>query len=204
MMKTYRWLWGVLCVGLMMGCAKAGTYLIHVQYQPMKEFPSLQEKIGPTLGLVPIKDERPDQLYIGSHTHYRGSKSYFKSDPFPLDRAMTDSVSQSLSRFGVKTVPTTQWDGNPRSLSLIETDSILMIELKRFWLEGWSGGFRTTVKTSAHLVIYLGVKKEGKVYTRNIEVEKENTWPRITPERVATLINQTLTDMFDGFFTNPY
>lgn len=203
-MKAYRWLWVIIFACFIMGCAKAGTHLVRVQYQSMKEFPSLQEKIGPTLGLVPIKDERQDQLYIGSHTHYRGSVSYFKSDPLPLDQAMTDSISQALSRFGVKTVPMTQWDGKPGSLSTMATDSVLMVELKRFWLEGRAGEFRTTMKTSAHLVIHLGVKKEGKVFTRNIEVQKENTWPRLTPERVEGLVNQTLTEIFDGFFVRPY
>jgi hypothetical protein len=48
------------------------------------------------------------------------------------------------------------------------------------------------------------VKKEGKVFTRNVEVEKEMTVARSTPERVETMINQILTDVFDTYFSDPY
>jgi len=50
----------------------------------------------------------------------------------------------------------------------------------------------------------LGVKEERKVYTRNIDVEKEVTAVRSTPERVEEIINQMLADVFDSYFSNPY
>jgi hypothetical protein len=117
---------------------------------------------------------------------------------------MMDSISNTLSRFGVKTIPISHWDGNPESLKNIEADSVLMIEIKRFWTEGKAGTFRTNVKTSVHFVIHLGVKKEGKVFTRNVEVEKEATLARLTPERVEAMVNQALADIFDAFLSNPY
>jgi hypothetical protein len=203
-MKTIHWLLILLLGFTIFGCAKGRTHLIRVQYQPLKEFPSLSGKIGPTLGLVPFKDERQDQLYIGTHTPYKGPSRYFKSDPYPLNQAIMDSISNTLPRFGLKTVSIPHWDGKPESLKAIEADSVLMVEVKRFWTEGKGGAFRTNAKTSVHLLIHLGVKKEGKVFTRNVEVEKEGTWARLTPERVETMINQALTDIFDNFFSNPY
>ena len=203
-MRSYRWLFIPFMFFFIFACAKGGAHLVRVQYQPVKEFPSLSGKVGPTLGLVPFKDERPDQLYIGRHTPYDGSLSYFKSDPFPLNQAMTDSISNRLSRFGVKTVPIQNWDGRPESLKDMGTDTVLMVEIKRFWTEGKAGAFRTNAKTSVHFVIHLGVKKEGKVFTRNVEVEKEGTFARLTPERVEVIVNQVLTDIFDAYFSNPY
>jgi hypothetical protein len=64
--------------------------------------------------------------------------------------------------------------------------------------------FRTNIKTTVQLVIHLGVKNEGKVFTRNTDVEKEITVPRSTPERVEAIINQILTDIFDAYFSSPY
>lgn len=203
-MKSHRWLLIIFIAFFVFGCAKGGTYLVRVQYQPVKEFPSLSGKVGPTLGLVSFKDDRPDQLYIGRHTPHEGPLSYFKSDPFPLNQAVMDSISNTLSRFGVKTIPISNWDGKPESLKNIEADSVLMIEIKRFWTEGKVATFRTNAKTSVHFVIHLGVKKEGKVFTRNVEVEKEATLARLTPERVEAMVNQALADIFDGFFSNPY
>lgn len=202
-MKSYRWFLIILIFFFVSGCAKAGTHLVRVQYQPGKEFPSLTEKMGPTLGLVPIKDERPEQLYIGRHTSRGGVTTFFKSDPFPLHQAMMDSISNALSRYGVKTIPVSDWDGKPGSLKMVGADSVLMVELKKFWTEGQPIPFRTNVKTSIHLVIHLGVNREGKVFTRNIEVDKEATLARLTPERVETMVNQALTDIFDAFFSNP-
>jgi hypothetical protein len=48
------------------------------------------------------------------------------------------------------------------------------------------------------------VKKEGRVFTKNMEVEKEMTLARSTPEEVEGTINQIMTDIFDNFFSNPY
>jgi hypothetical protein len=48
------------------------------------------------------------------------------------------------------------------------------------------------------------VKKEGKVFTRNVEVEKEATLARLTPERVEAMVNQALADIFDAILSNPY
>src|SRR4030042_3802732 len=172
-MKTYRWLMILFLSFFIFSCAKARTYSLYLRYQPSKEFPSFQQKIGATLGIAPIKDERPDTLYIGIHTPLQGISSYFKSEPFPLEKALMDSLAEVLSRQGVKTVPIPNWDGNPESLKTIGTDSVLMIEIKKFWAEGRAVLFKTNVKTSIHLVIHLGVKKEGRVFTRNMAIEKE-------------------------------
>jgi len=203
-MKSIRWLF-ILSLGFfVLGCAKTGTHSLSLRYQPVKEFSSLQTKVGSTLGMAPFKDERPDTLYIGLHTNLQGNSDYFKSHPFPLERAIMESLSDALSRYGVKTIPISNWDGKPESLKNMETDSVLMIEIKRFWTEGKASAFRTTLKTTVQCVIHLGVKKEGKVFTRNVEVEKEMTVARSTPEKVEAMINQILTDIFDSYFSNPY
>jgi len=48
------------------------------------------------------------------------------------------------------------------------------------------------------------VKKEEKVFTRNVEVEKEVTLPRLTPEAMEGALNEILRDILDSFFSNPY
>jgi hypothetical protein len=184
--------------------AEAGTYSLNLRYQPLKDLSSLQAKIGSTLAMAPFKDERPETLYIGLHTNLEGDVTYFRSDPFPLEKAIGESLSEALSRYGIKIIPIPGWDDKPESLKNMETDSVLMIEIKRFWTEGKASLFRTKVKTVIQFVIHLGVKKEGKIFTRNVEVEKEMMVPRSTPERVETMVNQMLTEIFDSYFSNPY
>jgi hypothetical protein len=203
-MKAYRWVVIVFLCFFILGCAKARTYSLYLRYQPSRDFPSLQQKIGSTLGIVPFKDERSETLYIGIHTPLQGTSSYFKSDPFPLERAIMNSLTEVLSLQGVKTVPISSWDGRPESLKTMETDSVLMIEIKKFWTEGRAVPFKTNVKMSIHFVIHLGVKKEGKVFTKNVTVEKEMTVFRLAPEKVEQTVNEILAEIFDSFFSNPY
>ncbi len=205
-MKALRWslILSLVSIFFIMNTARADTYSLYLRYKAAKEFPSLQEKIGPNLGLAPFKDGRTDTLYIGYHLSFFGSASYFKSDPSPLERAIREFLLPPLFRHGIKTTSVPEWDGSPESLKELETDSVLMIEIKRFWIEGSGAAFRTSVKTSIHLLIHLGVKKEGKVFSKNVEVNRETTVRRLTPEGMETMLNDVLAEIFDSFFSNPY
>jgi hypothetical protein len=205
MKYKYNYWFLIMFMGFsLFSCATGGTFPIPLKYQPEREFSSLQQRLGSTLGIAPFKDERSDTLYIGHHTSFRGISSYFKSDPFPLEKAIQESLSNVLSRNGVKTVPVSNWDEKPESLKDMETDSVMMIEIKRFWAEGKASLFKTHVKASAQFVIHLGVKEQGKVFTRNVEVEKEMTVARLTPERVEQQMNKILMDIFNSYLYNPY
>ena len=203
-MKSLRWLLITFLCVLILSCAKGGTHSLYLRYQSLRDLPFLQQKIGSTLGMVPFRDERTDTLYIGHYTPLQGVSAYFKSDPFPLEKAMIESLSNFLSHRGVKIIPVSKWDGKPESLQNMETDSVLMIEIKKFWVEGRAHLLRTELNSVIHFVIHLGVKKEGRVFTRNVEVEKEMTFPRLTPEKIEQTANEILSDIFDNFFSNPY
>ena len=203
-MTSIRWLLILSSVFLALDCAEAGTYSLNLRYQPGKEFPSLQQKIGTTLAMAPFKDERTDTLRIGVHANFQGGLSYFRSYPFPLETAIKNSLSNVLPRYGVKTIPIPSWDGTPESLKNMEADSVLMIEIKKFWTDGKGAPFKTNVKALVHFVIHLGVKKESKVFTRNVEIEREMTVTRSTPARVEAMMNEILTEIFDTYFSNPY
>ncbi len=203
-MKSFHWSLILSLAFFVVGGAEAGTYSLNIRYQPVREFPSLQQKVGATLAMAPFKDERTDTLRIGSHTRLQGDFTFFRSHPFPLETAIKESLSNAFSRYGVKIISIPSWDGEPESLKDMEADSVLMIEIKRFWSDGSGAPFRTNVRTVVQMVIHLGVKKEGKVFTRNVESEKEMTMARSTPERVEAMINQMLTEIFDAYLSNPY
>ena len=185
-------------------CAEARTYSLSVRYQPTKDLGSLQQKLGSTLGIAPFTDERKEKSYIGVHTPLQSVKTHFESSPLPLEKALQESLMDALSRSGVQVVPLPTWDAKPESLRNIDTDSVLTVEIKKFWTEGNASLFRTNIRTTVQLVIHLGVKKEGRVFTRNAEVEKEITVSRSTPQRVEAIINQIISDIFDTFLSSPY
>ncbi len=193
------------------------TYSTNIRYQPGRVFPSLREKIGTVLGIASCKDDRFDKPYVG-HQYvgyqpaYRGvpglpplqASNYFKSEPSPLEKAIRDFISQAVSGSGVKTIPIPDWDTKPESLKNMEPDSILKIEIKRFWTEGFLAAQGTKLVTYIYLVIHLGVKKEGKVFTRNVYTEKESKVGALTPAEVELVLNGTLAEILDDFFSNPY
>jgi hypothetical protein len=185
-------------------CAEAQIYSIPLHYQPTKTFASLQQKLGLRLGIAPFKDERQEKSYIGIHFPLQGLATHYESLPMPLERALQESMGEALSWLGLKVVSVSNWDGTPESLKDMDTDSVLTIEIRKFWTEGTGSLLRANIKTAVQLVFYLGVKSEGKVFTRNIEMEKEITVLRATPEGVKALMNQILTDVFDTYFFSPY
>ena len=187
------------------GCysLREGTYPINIRYQSAKRFPSLQQKVGLTVGVAHFKDTRHGRLHVGHYVYQRVS-NYLKSEPLPLEKAIRDSLLQFFSLHGIRTVPISNWGGKEESLKNIEADSILMIEGMRFWSEGTVRGQETNVNTSIYLMIRLGVKKEGKVFKRGVYTIKENSMVELTPAGMGRVINQTLTEILDGFFSNPY
>ena len=202
-LKAHSLLVLILIIGVV-DWAEAQVYSIPLHYQPTKRFLSLQQKVGPRLGLASFKDERQEKSYIGIHYPLQGPATHFETLPMPLERALEKSLRDALSWLGVKVASVSNWDGTPESLKYIETDSVLSIEIKKFWTEGTGSLLRAKIKTTVQLVFQLGVKSEGKIFTRNVEMAKEITVLRSTPETVGTIINEILTDAFDTFFSSPY
>jgi hypothetical protein len=203
-MKSMRWLPILLLGCILLGCSRGGTYRLYLRYDPAKDFPALQEKIGMNLAVPPFKDERFDTRNIGYLAPLAGSYIYYRSEPFPLERAIRDSLSDLLSPRGIKTVPVPGWNGQPDSLKGLQADSILMVEIKKFWIEGNATLLGTDIKASVSLVIQLGVKKEGKVFTRSIDLERNMKDIRLSPPQAQKILNQMITEIFDNYFSNPY
>jgi len=115
-MKSLRWLSVLLLGCILLGCSQGGTRRLYLRYIPAKDFPALQEKIGMNLAVPPFKDDRPDTRIIGFLAPLTGSYIYYRSEPFPLEKAIQDSLSDILSPLGIKTLPVSGWDGQPSSL----------------------------------------------------------------------------------------
>ena len=159
-MKSIRWL-GILLVGLfLISCGRGVTYPIYLRYQPSKDFPGLQQKMGPTLAMAPFKDDRQRNLTSATGPS-RVRPTSLRATPFP-EKAIQDSLTQVLSRQGIKTVAVPDWDGKPESLKGLEADFILKIEIKEFWSQGRATAVGTKIKTSIRLAIHLGVKRNEK------------------------------------------
>jgi len=193
-------------VVLATGCARGGTYALYLRYDPVKELSSLQQKLGATMGLTPFKDNRPEKSLIGVYWPLGGKPYYFTSQPFPLEKALWEAISQTLSQKGIKVVPRPEWGGDPDSLGNVETDSIMNLEIKQFWSEANASLFTPRILTRVSFVIHLGVKKEGRVFTRKVDLEKEMSFPiwEWDREQMARTVNQVLATVFDEFFSNPY
>jgi hypothetical protein len=180
---------------------KQEIYSINIRYQDAKQFPSLDQNIGLTIAVAPFSDSRRGRQYIGHHMSARKISSYFISEPFPLEKVIREFFSEALSNSGIKPIFVPSWDGKPKALKDLETDSILRINVRRFWIEAETvRRRRTRVKMSVYFDIFLGVKKENRVFTQNVYIGKEMIDNNFTPERLEQFINRTLSNVFDDLF----
>jgi hypothetical protein len=179
---------------------KEEIHSINIRYQDAKQFPSLDQNIGLTIGVAPFSDSRRGRQYIGHHMYARKISSYFISEPFPLEEAIREFFFEALSNSGIKPIFVPGWDGKRETLKDLGTDSILRINIRRFWIEGESVRRRTKVNMSVYFDIFLGVKEENTVFTQNLYIGKEMIEDNFTPERLEHFINRTLSNVFDDFF----
>lgn len=186
------------------GSTHGGNYSVSLEYNRTTKSSSFRKKVGPILGIAPFQDQRPEEAYIGRYTSPRNSISYFKSEPMPLERAIQESLRKALTRSGVETIPILGWDGKPESMKKMNVDSILMIVIKKFWVEGRVVSLRTRMHASIHLIFYLGIKKLDKVFIQNVFVEKNRTFSMLGSQDMVQWINRTSADALDSFLRNPY
>ena len=204
-MKRLRWVSVFFLGPLLFGCATGGTFPLSLHYEPTKASPSLQQKLGPKVAFAPFTDERSDTFYVGRYDPAQGMPRYFKSEPAPLGTAVMELLNEALLKKGLKTMSVPSWDGTPESLKNMGADSIFLVHIKKFWVEGKDDLLlRTSIQASVRLVIQLGVKAEEKVFTRNVDVEREKTVFGGGPDHLKQMINEILTDIFDGVLSNPY
>lgn len=179
---------------------KQEIYSINIRYQDAKQVPSLNQTIGLTIAVAPFNDSHRGRQYIAHHMSVRKISNYFISEPFPLEKAIREFFFEALSNSGIKPIFVPGWDEKPEALKNLKTDSILRINIRRFWVEAKTVGRRTRVKTSVYFGILLGVKKENRVFTQNVHIGKEMIDDNFTPEKLEHFINRTLSNVFDDFF----
>jgi hypothetical protein len=141
--------------------------------------------------------------------HYaspRREPVYLQSDPLALKEALRETLSGALGRCGLETVSVPTWDGKADSLSNIETDSVLVVDIKRFWGEGVSATLGRSTSTKMYMSIYLtmrlGVKREGRVFTSYVFGGKEMSLTQGVPERIEETMNQILGEGLDACFSS--
>jgi hypothetical protein len=93
---SYLFLIGVLGF-ILMGAVWGETRFVKIRYEPTGKIFALQKKSGLTLGLSPFKDSRPDRQHIGHLTNSRGIPTYFDCVPSPVNKAIREILSESLS-----------------------------------------------------------------------------------------------------------
>ena len=194
-------LWGIMNLAWL-SCGQAGPHIVPIRYQPMGKLLFVSAKTGSTLGLCPFRDGRPDRKHIGHTVSHRRVTTYFECTPSPLGRAIRETLTQSLSRPGVRIIPIPDWDGGQESLKGIQADSVLLVDIERFWIEGRAVPRGMHLSASIYLTFHLGLKREGKVLTQRAYSSKERLFNPWTPEIAEQMINHALTETLDSFFSS--
>jgi hypothetical protein len=230
MNRKVLWLIVICCNCLLLGSAWGENYPVPFDYKRTVRFPCLQTKIGPVLGIAPCEDRRLERSYVGRYaslpeaatraysqtqrlyrSRFRGNgpiplpvASYLTSEPVTLGRAMERLISKAISQSGVQTVSVPAWDRKVESMGGLALDSVLGIIIKTFWVEAKMSPLQTKVNLSIHLISHLGVRRLGRVFTKNVVIEKNVTFGALGPLELAQLVNRTASDALESVLRDAY
>jgi hypothetical protein len=176
------------------------THSLNIHYGDGLKIPSLIQKIGPAISIVPFKDTRQNRQYIGQHTTHGRVFAYFRSDPFPLERSIQDFFVAVLRKSSVDPIFTSAWNGKPEGMKSLKSDSILKVLINRFWMKAETTGGRTRVFMWVYLNLLLGLKKQERVLPQSIYVGEEIIHgPEFSPQVLTNSLNRTLRNVVETY-----
>jgi hypothetical protein len=174
---------------------------LNIHYWDVDKIPSLGQKMGATVAIAPFKDTRRNRQHIGQHLTHGRTSGYFRSEPFPLEKALQDFFVAALRNSDVKALSLSAWDGKPEGLKSLKSDCVLKVLIKRFWIQTETTAGRTRVYMWVYLDILLGVKKMDKVLTQSVYVGEETiSGAEFSPQTLTNYVNQTLRNVVESFF----
>jgi len=174
---------------------------LNIHYWDVDKIPSLDQKMGATVAIAPFKDTRRNRQHIGQHLTRGQASGYFRSEPFPLEKSLQDFFVAALQNSGVKVFFMSAWNGKLEDLKSLETDSVLKVLIKRFWIKAETAAGRTRVNMWVYLDMLFGSKKLDKVFTQSVYVGEETIYgPEFSPQTLTNSTNQTLRNIVESFF----
>jgi len=191
-----RWLWVLVLLFSVWGCAASRTFWMDIQYLPGPSLEKARERR--IVAVNSFRDMRKDGVRLGAWTRPRDRVDSFMASK-PVDQAVTRAISGYFLSRGYRVIDYADWDLKPESLSRIPADYIVGGEVIRLESNAWTS-VRTRVKLHVQLQIHVGKVKEGRVVGQKMEISKEIVVVTSKPEKIEEALNRELSEAIERVF----
>jgi len=181
----------VILLASVVTCAQHKTYWLHLRPHPEGEQ-------GPTtkltIGVLPFEDGRVSTEKLGARVLRNGREEPIRLESSSAAEDLTHILRRSLKARNIPVVTISTWDPNPQNLKDLPPDVDIAIagRIEALEVEAQSSTLKTTLRYRVKLSAKLGLKAQGKVVTKNIEVRPEETVMRFERQKVEETLNEAV------------
>ncbi len=181
----------VIFLASLVSCAQHKTYWLHLR-------PHAEGEQGPTtkltIGVLPFEDGRVSTQKLGARILGNGREEPIRLESSSASEDLTNILRHSLKARNIPVVTISAWDPAPQNLKDLppEVDIAIAGRIEALEVEAQSSTFKTTLRYRVKLSAKLGLKAQGKVVTKNIEVRPEETVMRFERQKVEETLNEAV------------
>ena len=185
---TYAFLIMILLTSLV-SCAQHKTYWLHLRPHAEGE-QGVTTKL--TIGVLPFEDGRVATEKLGARVLGNGREEPIRLESSSAAEDLTHILRRSLEARNISVVTISSWDPAPQNLKDLppEVDIAIAGRIEALEVEAQSSTFKTTLRYRVKLSAKLGLKAQGKVVTKTIEVSPEETVVLFERQKVEEPLNE--------------
>ncbi|MDE3034544.1 MAG: hypothetical protein KGJ14_01105 [Nitrospirota bacterium] len=201
------WLWGVVSLVVMAGCAGKGE-TVWLDLQPGLRTDGPAPKDSPELVLVEaFEDLRPEKGKTGLRTHLWGGVTYFDVPGGVPGAAVARLVGEYLARTGrqvtINVVNQPDRPGTPAATQG-SADVTITGQVQELSVHAKSRFGSTEISAKFQVTVLARNKADGSTVRRVLEGARSKTVFWFEPEDVQALVNAMLTDSLNRLLDNVY
>jgi len=181
----------VILLASLVTCAKHKTYWLHLRPHPEGEQ-------GPTtkltIGVLPFEDGRVSTEKLGARVLSNGREEPIRLETSSASEDVTHILRRSLKARNIPVISLSTWDPAPQNLKDLppEVDIAIAGRIEALEVEAQSSPLKTTLRYRVKLSAKLGLKAQGKVVTKTIEVRPEENVMRFERQKVEETLNEAV------------
>ena len=183
---------------LLSACGGKKAYLVELNYMP--QVPPRVGMSEAAVALAPFIDLRTNKEDVGIRTKLDGGVDRYITSPGSVREGVEKAVERFLRSNRYRILGTVGWDLRPESLSGVSADLVVGGEIYRFWGQADSMVGRTVIKTELEMAIYVGKPRERRVHQQKMELSREVTQLRFSPEKMEEMLNESLSEVIESAF----
>jgi hypothetical protein len=187
----------VILLGSLVSCAKHKTYWLHLRPHATGE-QGVTAKL--TIGVLPFEDGRVITQKLGARVLSDGREEPIRLASSSASADVTNLLRRSLKARNIPVVTISQWDPTPQNLKDLppEVDIAIAGKIEALEVTAQSTTLKSTLRYRVKLSAKLGLKAQGKVVTKSIEVRPEETVVRFERQRVEETLNEAVASALNG------